>query len=70
MYVAIYKIDDQCKFDARSRVPKAGALGYPRGMWWGRKWEGDSGGVCVGGLHVYLWPIHANAWQNHHKIIK
>ena len=27
-------IDEQCKFDARNRAPKAGALGQPRGMGW------------------------------------
>ena len=30
--VGVCKIDDQCKFDAGSRAPKAGALGPPRGM--------------------------------------
>ena len=58
MYIAICKIDDQCKFDAWSRVPKAGALGQSRGMGWGGRWEE---GFRIRGRHVYLWPIHA--WQ-------
>ena len=31
------KIDDQRKFDAWGRAFKAGALGQPRGMGWGRR---------------------------------
>ena len=34
MYIAICKVNDQCKFDAWSRAFKAGALGQPRGMEW------------------------------------
>ena len=37
------KIDDQCKLDAWSRVPKVGVLGKPRGMGWGGRWEEASG---------------------------
>ena len=36
------KIDDQCKFNAWNRAPKAGTLGQLRGMGWGRRWEGGS----------------------------
>jgi len=43
MYIPICKTDDQCKFDAWSRAPKAGALGQLRGMGWGERWEEDSG---------------------------
>ena len=43
MYITICKVDDQCKFDAWSRAVKAGALGPPRGMGWGGRWEGASG---------------------------
>ena len=43
MYVTICRIDDRCKFDARSRALKAGALGQLRGMGWGGKCEGRSG---------------------------
>ena len=43
------KIDDQCKFDAWSRALKVSALGQPRGMGWGGKWEQGSGqgDTCV-----------------------
>ena len=43
MYITIYKIDDLCKFDARSRAVKAGALGQPRGMGWVGRWKEGSG---------------------------
>ena len=36
-----------------------GALGRPRGMEWGGRWEGGSGW----GTHVNLWLIHVNVWQ-------
>ena len=39
MYITVCKIDDQCKFDSISRALKAGALGQPRGMGWGGRWE-------------------------------
>ena len=38
---------------------RAGALGRPRGMGWGGKWEGGSGM----GTHVNPWLIHVNVWQ-------
>ena len=41
------------------QVLKAGALGRPRGMGWGRRWEGGSGW----GTHVNPWLIHVNVWQ-------
>ena len=48
-YITICKIDDQCKFYARSRAPKAGARGQPRGMGDGGRWEG----VQDMGIHVH-----------------
>ena len=36
-----------------------GALGRPRGMGWGGRWEGGSGW----GTHVNPWLIHVNVWQ-------
>ena len=36
-----------------------GALGRPRGMGLGGRWEGGSGW----GTHVYPWLIHVNVWQ-------
>ena len=41
------------------QVLRAGALGRPRGMGWGGRWEGDSGW----GTHVNPWLIHVNGWQ-------
>ena len=37
----------------------AGALGRPRGMGWGGRWEGGSGW----GTHVNPWLIHITVWQ-------
>ena len=42
------------------QVLGAGALGKPRGMGWGGRWEGGSGW----GTHVNPWLIHVNIWQN------
>ena len=44
----------------------ASALGWPREMIWGERWEGDSGL----GTHVHLWLIHVNVWQNQYGIVK
>ena len=41
------------------RVLRAGALGRPRGMWWGGRWEGGS----RWGTHVNPWLIQVNVWQ-------
>ena len=41
------------------QVLRAGALGRPRGMEWGGRWEGGSGW----GTHVNPWLIHVNVWQ-------
>ena len=41
------------------QVLGAGALGRPRGMEWGGRWEGGSGW----GTHVNQWLIHVNVWQ-------
>ena len=40
-------------------VLRAGALGRPRGMGWGGRWEGVSGW----GTRVDPWLIHVNLWQ-------
>ena len=37
----------------------AGALGRPRGMRWGGRWEGG----LEWGKHVNPWLIHVNVWQ-------
>ena len=41
------------------QVLRAGALGRPKGMWWGGRQEGGSGW----GTHVNPWLIHVNVWQ-------
>ena len=41
------------------QVLGAGALGRPRGMGWGGRWEGGSGW----GTHVNPWLTHVNVWQ-------
>ena len=41
------------------QVLGAVALGRPRGMGWGGRWEAGSGW----GTHVNLWLIHVNIWQ-------
>ena len=43
MYITLCKTDDQCKFDAWSRAPKASALGQFRVIGWGERWEEGSG---------------------------
>ena len=56
----------QTRFNARYWMLGAGALGRPRGMVWGRRWEGGSGwGTCV-----YLWQMHVDIWQNQYNIVK
>ena len=42
------------------QVLGAGALGRPRGMGWGGRWEEGLGW----GTHVNPWLIHVNVWQN------
>ena len=66
MYNIIYETSSQSRFDAWYRMLGAGALGWPRGMLWGRKWEGDSGW----GTRVHLWRIHVDVWQNQCSIVK
>ena len=41
------------------QVLRAGALGRPRGMGWGGRWEGGSGWET----HVNPWLTHVNVWQ-------
>ena len=41
------------------QVLGAGALGRPRGMGWGGRWERGPGW----GTHVNPWLIHVNVWQ-------
>ena len=41
------------------QVLRARALGRPRGMVWGGRWEGGSGW----GTHANPWLIHVSVWQ-------
>ena len=43
----------------RQEALGAGALGWPRGMGCGGRWEGGSGW----GTHINSWLIHVNVWQ-------
>ena len=52
----------------RRELRRAGALGRPRGMGWGERWEGGS----RWGMHVNPWLIHVNVWQKplqYYKVI-
>ena len=59
MYNIVYEMSRQSRFDARYWMLGAGALGRPRGMVWGGRWEEGSGW----GTHVYLWRIHFDIWK-------
>ena len=66
MYNIIYEMSRQSRFDARYWMLGAGALGQPRGMVQGGRWEEGSGWE----IHVHPWWIHVNVWQNHYNIVK
>ena len=66
MYTIMYETSCQSRFDARYWMLGAGALGRPRGMVWGGRWEEDLGW----GTHVHLWWIHFDIWQNQYNIVK
>ena len=66
MYNIIYETSRQSRFYARYWMLGAGALGWPRGMVWGGRREEGSGW----GIHVYLWRIHFDIWQNQYNIVK
>ena len=66
MYVIICETNCQSRFDTWYRMLRAGALGWPRGMGWGGRWEGGSGW----GTRVHPWRIHVNVWQNQYNIVK
>ena len=61
----IYETSRQSRFDARSWMLGAGALGRPRGMVQGGRREEGSGQVT----RVYLWRIHVDIWQNQYNIV-
>ena len=66
MYNIVYETSRQSRFDAQYWMLGADALGRPRGMVRGGRWEEDSGW----GTHVYLWQIHVDIWQNQYNIVK
>ena len=66
MYNVIYEMNRQSRFNAWYRMLGAGALGWPRGMVRGGRWEGGLGW----GTRVYPWRIHFNIWQNQYNIVK
>ena len=49
MYIIICEMNHQFRFDAGYRMLRAGALGWPRGMGWGRRWEVGfrMGNTCI-----------------------
>ena len=49
----ICKTDSQWEFAVWLRKLKQGGGYQPRGVGWGRRWEGGSKGI-----YVYLWLIH------------
>ena len=66
MYNIICERNRHSRFNAWYRMLGADALGWPRGMVWGRKWEGGLGW----GARVHRWLIHVDAWQNQYNIVK
>ena len=66
MYIIIYEMSRQSRFNARYWMLGAGALGRPRWMVWGGRREEGSGW----GIRVYLWQIHVDIWQNQYNIVK
>ena len=65
-YNITYETNCQSRFDAWYRMLGAGALGWPRGMVWGGRWEGGSGW----GARVHPWQIHVDVWRNQYNIVK
>ena len=66
MYILICETDLQSSFDAWDRVLRAGALGWPRGMEWGGRWEGVQDGEHMY-THGWLMSMYG---KNHYHIVK
>ena len=66
MWIITCEMNRQSRFDAWYRVLRAGALGWPRGIWRGWRWEGGS----EWGTHIHPWQIHVKVWQNQYNIVK
>ena len=64
-YMILYMFQCHSPKSARYSMLGASALGQPRGMVWGRRWEGGWGwGTCV-----HPWWIHVDLWQNQYNIV-
>ena len=57
--ILLYPIPQSVQVWCMKQGLRAGALGWPRGLGWGGRWEGGSGW----GTHVNPWLIHTNIWQ-------
>ena len=60
MWIIICEMNCQSRFNAWYRVLRAGALGWPRGMGWGGRWEGFQYGDHMythGGFKSMAKPI-------------
>ena len=62
----MYETSCQSRFDARYWMLGASALGRPRGMVQGGRWEGGSGWRT----RVHPWQIHVAVQQNQYNIVK
>ena len=60
VYTAICKTESQWKLDVWHREPKACALGQPRWIGWGGRWEQGFRGA---GRRGCLWLICVDVWQ-------
>jgi len=58
MYITICETDASAFSMHEAGHPKPSALGQPRGMGWGGRWELGRGSGW--GRHVYLWLIHVD----------
>ena len=66
MYIIIYEIDLQFRFDAWDRVLRAGALGWPWGIGWVGRWKGVQDGE-----HMYTIGWFMSMYgKDHYNIIK
>ena len=66
MYSVMCGAGRQARFDARSWMLGAGALGRHGGVVWGGRGEVGSGW----GAHVCLWRIHLDVWQNPCNVVE
>ena len=67
-YITKCKIDSQQEFCGMAQETQTRALYQPRGVGWGRTWEGGSKGK--GYIYIYLWLIHVEVRQKTTKFCK